>query len=261
MKVIQLPDLIVTADDFGMSQSRNRAIFESLGNRHVTHASMIVNLAAFEPAVKLARSGGFEDRIGLHLNLTQGRPLTKAMTACPRFCAEGRFRFPMPGRGIWPLSRRERAAVAEETRAQMSLLRDAGFPITYLDSHHHVHLELNLAPIILPIVREFGVPRMRSPGYSGLTYGMLLGTKEVLGRRYLELHRFLHTRFFGDIALARTLVAQRGRDALPIEVMTHPNLNGEGVVVDGSDEDRLVDRLLTLRPYFESSISELGTLA
>ena len=44
----------------------------------VTLASVMVNGAAAEAGIQLARERGFLGRLGLHLNLTEGRPLLGA---------------------------------------------------------------------------------------------------------------------------------------------------------------------------------------
>ena len=46
----------------------------------------------------------------------------------------------------------------------------------------------------------------------------------------------------------------------PIEIMTHPDLNVEGVVIDGTDRETLADRLLRLRPYLPASIDRTGKI-
>ena len=66
--------LIVNADDLGYSPHRDRGIFQAFYKGIVTSASLVVNGASSEQAVKEALSVGLE--MGLHLNLTEGKPLT-----------------------------------------------------------------------------------------------------------------------------------------------------------------------------------------
>ena len=68
---------IVNADDFGLNQSVNRAIAESFRNGLCLNTTLIVNMPYADEAVEIAYKEGFSDRVGLHLNLTEGVPLTE----------------------------------------------------------------------------------------------------------------------------------------------------------------------------------------
>lgn len=249
------PDLIITADDLGASESTSRAIVTSMERGYVTQASMMVNLSTFEDAVVRVRAVGRERQIGLHLNLTSGRPLTDAIAHCDHFCNDGWFRSPPLEHGFLPLSARDRAALAAETRAQFGLLRDHGFPVLHFDSHHHVHLQLNMLGIILPIIREFGVRRVRAPGRSGFAYGRLLPVKQVVGRMLLAAHGFRCAQFLGDAEEALQTFRRRGRPVGSIEIMTHPDLRADGVIIDGARHDRLVARLRSLQPFLGADLN------
>ena len=73
-KSAPLPELIIVADDFGVSEQRNLGILHAMEAGVVTLASVMVNGAAAEAGIQLARERGFLGRLGLHLNLTEGRP-------------------------------------------------------------------------------------------------------------------------------------------------------------------------------------------
>jgi predicted glycoside hydrolase/deacetylase ChbG (UPF0249 family) len=83
--------LIITADDFGLDPSSNEAIVESLVRGWVTHASLLVNLGHADDAASLARGAQVNGRIGVHLNFSEGEPLTPALLDCQAFCARGQF--------------------------------------------------------------------------------------------------------------------------------------------------------------------------
>ena len=67
--------LIVTADDLGVSEARNRGILESVLRGVVTEASLMVNAPAAVHGVHLFREQGLLSCLGLHLNLTEGCPV------------------------------------------------------------------------------------------------------------------------------------------------------------------------------------------
>ena len=64
----------VTADDYGYSAERNEGIECTINNGIVNSVSVLVNGSDLRPLSSLATSK--EIRIGLHLNLTEGKPVT-----------------------------------------------------------------------------------------------------------------------------------------------------------------------------------------
>src|SRR4051812_5355401 len=67
--------LIVTADDFGLTQRINEAIGKAHRHGIVTVASLMATGGAFESAVDILKSNPELDA-GLHLNLTEGHSVT-----------------------------------------------------------------------------------------------------------------------------------------------------------------------------------------
>ena len=69
--------LFVNADDFGLSHEVNMAIVEAFKKGLINNTTIMVNMPGFEEAVRLAEKYGFFDRVGLHLNLFEGKHLTE----------------------------------------------------------------------------------------------------------------------------------------------------------------------------------------
>src|SRR5436853_7925313 len=67
--------LIVTADDFGLTEKVNQGIVEAHCRGIVTSTSLMANGGAFEDAVARTREAP-RLGIGAHLNLTQGPTVT-----------------------------------------------------------------------------------------------------------------------------------------------------------------------------------------
>ena len=66
--------LIITADDFGLSKGVNKAVEKAWQEGILTCASIMAGGAAFDDAVAIARRNpGLQ--VGLHLSLIQGRPV------------------------------------------------------------------------------------------------------------------------------------------------------------------------------------------
>lgn len=242
-----MPRLIVTADDLGMSHEVNTAILEALQRDLVTHASLMANMEAFDEACELAREGGVLDRLGVHLVLTEGVPLTESVRSCQRVCDEkGRFRYWRNTDHAFHLSRTEREAVSTELRAQVNRCRDRGVHPTHLDSHHHVHNKLALSRIVIALARELGVPRVRLAHNCGPRIGIAnRAFKEWvnLGLRRAELAQ---TRWFGSADDYFTLRAAKPTSARldSFEFNTHPTFRN-GLLIDLDHPDSPLELFLS----------------
>jgi predicted glycoside hydrolase/deacetylase ChbG (UPF0249 family) len=67
-------ELIINADDFGFSNERDRGIIDSFVDGVLTSATLLVNGSTARSAVALAKTHGLP--LGLHLNLTEGFPIS-----------------------------------------------------------------------------------------------------------------------------------------------------------------------------------------
>ena len=157
-----MEDPIITADDFGVSGEVNQAIVEALECGLATHASLVTNTGSFEQACSVAHEQSLTDRLGVHLVLTEGVPLTEPIRACRRFCDDnGEFRYWRSTNHAVRLAPFEREAVLAEVRAQVSRCLEHGIRPTHLDSHHHVHNKLAISRIVVAVAKEFQIRRIR----------------------------------------------------------------------------------------------------
>ncbi len=152
--------LIVTADDFGLTEGVNRGIVEAVRAGSVSAASLMTGAPGWEDA--LARLEGEVPglSVGLHLNLTVGRPLTAARTLCD---PGGSF-LSLPALTLRGATGRiEAREVFEEASAQLDALSAAGVTPTHLDGHRHVHLLPGVGRAVLEVARRAGVRHVRVP--------------------------------------------------------------------------------------------------
>ena len=85
--------LIVNADDFGYCEQRNRGIVKLFQDGIVSSASLLVNAESALEAIQLSKKCGIP--LGIHLNLTEGRPIKthyKSLTSEEGFL-RGKFGF------------------------------------------------------------------------------------------------------------------------------------------------------------------------
>jgi chitin disaccharide deacetylase len=155
--------LIVNADDFGIADAVNRGIVEAYDRGIVTSTSIMATGAAFEHAVELARSRpGLA--VGIHLVLTEQRPLIGAVAAASLVEADGRF----PRHVAQLLARQLRGRVSlpevrRELDAQLTRVRDAGIAVSHIDGHQHAHVLPGIAAVVAELAVQHGVAAVRYP--------------------------------------------------------------------------------------------------
>jgi hopanoid biosynthesis associated protein HpnK len=154
--------LIVTADDFGLTVRVNEAIATAHREGIVTTASLMVNAPAFEPAVEIARNNPNLD-IGLHLNLTEGRPVSDPATIPSIADASGGFLYRHPLRLARALAtgKVRRFDLEREIRAQIEKAVASELWITHIDGHKHVHVMPAVLGIISKVAPEYGIHGIR----------------------------------------------------------------------------------------------------
>lgn len=155
--------LIVNADDFGLTEGVNRAILDGHTNGLITSTTLMANGMAFDSAVA-ARSTAPALGIGVHLNLTQGRPVSRPSLVPSIVTSEGSF-YSSPGMLVRQiLKRRVRLGDVEtELRSQIDKVASAGISITHLDSHKHIHLIPQFFSVVVKLAREYGIACIRCP--------------------------------------------------------------------------------------------------
>jgi hopanoid biosynthesis associated protein HpnK len=164
-----IPDgLIVTADDFGLHRSINRAVARAYRNGVLTAASLMVGAPAAAGAVRLAHAApGL--RVGLHLVLADG-PSVLPPRAIPDLAgADGRFGPAMARAGVRFFALpRVRRQLALEIRAQFDAFAATGLALDHVNAHKHFHLHPTVLSLILDIGRPYGLRAMRLPLEDGL---------------------------------------------------------------------------------------------
>jgi predicted glycoside hydrolase/deacetylase ChbG (UPF0249 family) len=153
--------LIVSADDFGLTAGVDRGIAAGVAAGTVTSVGVMANLADPAAVAGLAalRPGL---SLGVHLNLTTGRPLSAPADVPSLVDRDGAF-FPLATLGRRAFTGRVRAPdVRRELGAQIVRLQQAGIAVDHLDSHEHVHLLPGVFGAVVAVARGLGVPRMRT---------------------------------------------------------------------------------------------------
>ena len=160
--------LIVNADDFGLCASVNRGILEAHEQGIVTSATVLANAPGFEDAIALARRAPSLG-VGVHLNLTRGRPVSHPHAVPSLVRRDGAFAY-----SAWSLpvaiaaGRIALGDVREEWGAQIARLRRAGIGPTHLDGEQHAHLLPPLFRVAASLAQAEGILAVRAAAEPGL---------------------------------------------------------------------------------------------
>jgi hypothetical protein len=208
--------IIVNADDFGMSAETNRAIVEAFENNVISSTTLMTNMPGFDEACELAHRHRLLGKIGLHLNLTSGYPLSAPIRRCPSLCDEkGLFRHRQTR---FRLSKDERLAVETEIAAQIQACLDQGLSPTHLDSHHHVHTEWAIGAAVITVARQYGIMAIRLSRNCGSGMDLLRKLYKLAYNTRLRRYGLAKTRYFGSAADMQEILATASGD---VEVMVH----------------------------------------
>ena len=224
--------LIIHADDFGINESVSRCIAECIDRGWVSETSLMVNMPYADDAVELARQRGFDERVGLHLNLSEGRPLTREILRFPRLCtADGVFNkaFHMRQLTRFILSKPERNAIKDEIKAQLEKFMSYGGLMRRLDSHHHVHTDWVVYRELFPLAKEFGFGGMRLSATLHKVGLVLALYKKIFN---WQLRRNFLTRDEFDGFFKRCI--HESKVGKNVEVMVHPMYSEEGIILDSN---------------------------
>ena len=224
---------IVNADDLGYDMTINAAILGSFRRSLITRASLMVNMSGFDDAVRSIHADPYlSDKIGLHLNLTEGYPLTEAIHDCKRFCEDGQFVYKRQN-PIFFLNRKEQKAVYQEMKAQIEKALAAGILLSHLDSHHHVHTEWAILKLLIRLGKEYNVREIRMARNMGKQRRRLYMTYKFLFNSYLKHYPGIFaTDYFGDVDDFALLMRARPPKNKSIEIMVHPKFNDQQELVD-----------------------------
>ena len=149
------------ADDFGLATGIAAGIARLAHAQRLTAVSCITNSPHWVASARLLRALPKTVEVGLHLNLTEGRPLSPRLArrwprlpGLPRLLALAHLR-------LLPLSQ-----LRNEVHEQLATFNDAcGRSPDFIDGHQHVHHLPGLRDIILDMVEHVQpLPALRSTG-------------------------------------------------------------------------------------------------
>lgn len=144
--------IIINADDFGLREAANQAIFEAHHAGRLNSTTLLVDGAAVDSAVNLARQCP-ELGLGLHLNLDPflgydidgyyGRTLSNVS---PQAYRQAILNLP---------------DLEQSIEAQFERFFSLGLTMSHVDSHHNAHLLPEIFTAVVELAGRYNVRKMR----------------------------------------------------------------------------------------------------
>jgi predicted glycoside hydrolase/deacetylase ChbG (UPF0249 family) len=158
-----LRNLVVNADDLGLTPGVNSGIFDAHDRGILTSASIFAHAPATADALRRVWARPSLG-VGVHLALVDGIPMLPPHCVPSLVEDDGRFRASWKPFIVACL--RGRVALDEverELTAQIDRIRSEGIRLTHLDAHKHVHAFPPIFAIVTQLAERFGIPVIRVP--------------------------------------------------------------------------------------------------
>lgn len=83
--------ITINADDFGIDRGTSEFIKTCIKKGYVNTTTVLINMEDYKETYELIKRADLIERVGLHLNLTEGRPISDGISRCFSFCKDGKF--------------------------------------------------------------------------------------------------------------------------------------------------------------------------
>lgn len=157
--------VIINADDCGISQHVDLEIERFIQLGKITSTTVMANMADLEGAKRLFELYKDSISFGVHVNLTDGSPLTKSQALLDY----GYFKEDENGKVIlngYPYYHKQiphflHEDIIKECVAQINCVRDMGIDISHIDSHHLMLTSPSMMTMTPRILKCVGVKKTR----------------------------------------------------------------------------------------------------
>ncbi len=201
--------LIINADDYGLSKSISDGIILGIREGYITSTSIMANMTWAEYAIQKALEYNI-DCIGLHINLTVGKPILKNDNLINN---NGYFYYNKEQIENPKLTYQD---AYNEIMAQVNVISnysDGKLKIDHLDTHHHLMDNPNIKQAIVDISQKLNLPIRK---YDNI--------------QNIKCPDFLYKDFtINNVSIdsIKQMIEKYKNDNVVVELMTHPGLIDE----------------------------------
>jgi chitin disaccharide deacetylase len=278
-----MKQLILNADDFGLTRGVNEAVARAHREGILTSATLMANGSAFQDAVDRAKTNPSLG-VGVHLALVGGRSVLPAGEVSSLTDATGDLPASLTAfvaRVTAGLIRDEH--IISELRAQIEKIRAAGIEPTHVDTHKHTHAHPRIMHLVARTACQCGIKRIRKPfenledswglarleSVGGVVQLMGAAAAQISAPRFEDVRReyalqspdrFLGLAMTGHItgALLRRMIDTLREGST--EIMLHPGISDSDLAATGSrlQNQRHAELEALLTPGLKGVLSERG---
>lgn len=252
--------LIVNADDCNLTPAVTQTILQCHRRGIVSSTTWLVNLPCTANLVKKIRK---EKKlgVGLHLNLTLGRPLRRSSGLGLILDEGNRFSKKKVFERLWGRNQKRRIPQALPKKLVQSIQREYAAQVssfkkifhrlpTHLDTHHQVHDHPAILRCLIGIARRYRIPVRQS---------------RAMNSRRLKFRTSDY--FFGDLSAQHPWSQKKLKDCLRhlpegvSEVMCHPGRNDSALrKISGFTTGRAKEAKIFGSPAVKSFVRKQGIL-
>ncbi|WP_288229265.1 ChbG/HpnK family deacetylase [uncultured Faecalicoccus sp.] len=225
--------LIVNADDFGKTHESNLGVLKAFQKGYCSQTSIIVNTNYFDEAVQFAKENNLLDKVGLHINLFEGTPLSGKIKKLKHYSRYDMFDYrPNFFRKYFA---KDILAIREELEAQIQKYMSAGFTLMNIDSHHCAFYDMSVLQALIPLLKKYEFQSMRFIGNSYFNGSFF---RDVYGKRWMKKIDTLHLKhpdYSSSVATFQKNMKIKNKDLLNAdiaEIYIHPVLIGDYLIDD-----------------------------
>ena len=176
-----MKELIINADDFGLSHGANQGIVKAWQQGILTSTSLMPGGAAFEEAVTLAgENPGLQ--VGLHLTLVQGRAVLQQQGLPALADTNGDFgNDPVLAGMRYYFLKPLRKRIYREIEAQIEKCLQAGIKISHVDGHLNIHMHPVVFDVLCELMPKYGIESFRL-SRENLVTNLAVDRQRVIGK-------------------------------------------------------------------------------
>lgn len=170
--ILLMRQIIINADDFGMSREVNEGIKKGIKAGTINSVSVMANMPYYNDVISFLKKHP-RLAVGLHFNVTEGQSILPPKEVSTILREDNNF---YHWHSLVPKLITKKCSlkqIEQELRAQYNKLAKSGLCITHIDSHHHIHLYPSINELIVQLANEKKVPSLRSRRFNlwGAAYG------------------------------------------------------------------------------------------
>lgn len=157
--------IIVNADDCGLSAEVDKRIEDAIKQGVISSTTIMANMNDFDGSIRLYNNYSDVVSFGVHLNLTEGQPMTKSQILIDKGIFHennGKLSFNASPYRRQLLSSEIREAIYQELQTQVEKILDNKVTISHIDSHHFIHQAVFMLPILPRLCKKYCITKIRN---------------------------------------------------------------------------------------------------